>query len=92
MVPNFFKLNWTNVPLNSVVSVPKHLKSGVVVNLTKQLKKPPTVISTEDMGTLKRQHRHSMPAPSAMSFSTIERFDTEDKQDHRALAWEESVL
>ena len=66
------KLNGTNVPLKPVVSVPKHLKA-VVANLTKQLKKPPTVISPEDMGTTKRQHRrNSMPATSTMSLSRIE--------------------
>ena len=77
MVPNFMKLNGTNVPLNPVISVPKHLKADVVANLTKQLKKPPIVISPEDMGTLKRQYRrNSMPATSNMSLNTIERFET----------------
>ena len=80
MVPNFMQLNSKNVPLNPVVSVPKHLKAGVLANRTKQLKKPPTVISPEDMGTLKRQHRrNSMPATSTMSLSTIKRLDIEDK-------------
>ena len=53
MVPKFMKPNETKVPLNPVVSVPKHLRADVVANLSKQLKKPPTVISPEDMGTLK---------------------------------------
>ena len=56
MVQNFLKLNGTNVPLNPVVSVRKHLKADIVVNFTKKLNKPPRVISPEDMGTLKRQH------------------------------------
>ena len=49
MVPNFMKLNGTNVPLNPVVSVPKHLKAEVVTTLAKQLKHPPTVISPEEL-------------------------------------------
>ena len=90
-VPNFMKLNETNVPLNPVVSE-LHLKAGVVANLTKQLKKP-TVISPEDMGTLKRKHRrNSMPATSTISLNTIERFDTEEKLDNTASAQEESTL
>ena len=73
MVPNFMKLNETNVPLNPVVSVSKHLKAEVVANVTKQLRKPPTVISPEDMGTLKRKHRrNSMPTTSTMSLNTIQ--------------------
>ena len=48
MVPNFMKLNGTNVPLNPVVSVLKHLKADVVTTLAKQLKQPPTVISPEE--------------------------------------------
>ena len=72
MVPNFMKLNETNVPLNPVVSVPKHLKADVVSNLAKQLRTPPTFISPEDMGTLKRHHRqNSMPATSTMSLNTL---------------------
>ena len=87
------KLNGTNVPFNPVVSVPKHLKADVVANLTKHLKKPPTVRSPEDMGTLKRHHRrNSMPATSTMSLNPIERFDTEDELDNSALTREESVL
>ena len=56
MVSNFMKLNG-NEPLNPLVCVPKHLKAEVVKSITKQLKKPPTVISPEDMGTLERKHR-----------------------------------
>ena len=67
MVPNIMKLNGTNVPLNPVVSVPKHLKADVVTTLAKQLKQPPTVISPEELGTLKRQRRNSMPATSTIS-------------------------
>ena len=59
MVPNSMKLNGTNVPLNPVVSLLKHLKADIFANLTKQLKKPPTVISPEDMGTLKRKQTKS---------------------------------
>ena len=59
MVPNLMKLNGTNVPLNPVVSVPQQLKADVGANLTKQLKKPSTVISPEDMGTLKRKYRRN---------------------------------
>ena len=55
MVTNFMKFNGTNVPLNPVVSVRKHLKADVATNLAKQLKQPPTVISPEELGTLKRQ-------------------------------------
>ena len=54
---------------------------------------PPTVISPEDMGSLKREHRgHSMPATSTMSLSTIEKFDTEDQQDHEVQPQAESML
>ena len=85
MVPNFMKLNGTNVPLNPVVSVPKHLKADVVSNLAKQLKTPPTVISPEEMGTLKRQHRrNSMPATSTMSLNTLDRLNTDDELDNKA--------
>ena len=84
MVPNFMKLNGTNVLLNPVVSVPKHLKANVVTNLAKQLKQPPTVISPEELGTLKRQRRNSMPATSAMSLNTTDRFNTEDELDNQA--------
>ena len=87
------KLGGTNAPISPIISVPKHLKADVVANLTKQLRKPPTVISPEDMGTLKRQHRrNSMPATSTMALATIERFDTEDEKDHGASALEESIL
>ena len=71
MVPNFLKLNGTNILLNPVVSVSKHLKAEVVTNLAKQLKQPPTVISPEELGTLKRQRRNSMPATSTMSLNTL---------------------
>ena len=93
MVPNFMKLNGTNVPLNPVVSVPKHLKADVVSNLAKQLKTPPTVISPEDMGILKRHHRrNSMPATFTMSLNTMDRFNTEDELDNPASPREESML
>ena len=93
MVPNIMKLNGTNVPLNPVVSVPKHLKADVVSNLAKQLKTPPTVISPEEMGTLKRQHRrNSMPATSTLSLNTLDRFNTDDEQDIQASPREESML
>ena len=87
------KLNGTNVPLNPVVSVPKHLKADVVANLTKQLKKPPTVISPEDMGTLKRQHRpNSLLATPTMSLNTLDNFNTDDDLDTQVSPREESML
>ena len=92
MVPNFMKLNGTNVPLNAVVSVPKHLKADVVTTLAKQLKQPPTVISPEELGTLKRQRRNSMPATSTISLNTMDRFNTDDELDHQAQPREESML
>ena len=92
MVPNFMKLNGTNVPLNPVVSVPKHLKADVVTTLAKQLKQPPTVISPGELGTLKRQRRNSMPATSTISLNTIDRFNTDDELDHQAQSREESML
>ena len=93
LVPNFMKLIGTNVPLNPVVSVPKHLKADVVANLTKQLKKPPKVISPEDMGTLKRQHRRNlMPATSTMSLNTLDQLNTDDELDNQAQPREESML
>ena len=92
MVPNFMKLNGTNVPLSPVVSMPEHLKADVVANLTKQLKTPPSVISPEDMG-LKRHHiRNSMPAASTMSLSIFERFNKDDELDNTASPREESIL
>ena len=70
----------------------KTTESNVVANLTK-LTKPPTVISPEDMGTLKRKHRRKLiPATSTMSLNTIERFDTEDELDNKASPREESIL
>ena len=78
------KLNGTNVPLNPVVSVPKHLKADVVANLTKQLKTPPRVISPEDMGTFKHHRRNSMPATSTMSLKALDRFDTGLELDNPA--------
>ena len=92
MVPNFMKLNGTNVPLNPVVSVPKHLKADVVTTLAKQLKQPPTVISPEELGTLKRRRRNSMPTTSALSLNTLERFNTEDELENTAQTPEESML
>ena len=93
MVPSFMKLNGTNVPLNPVVSVPKHLKADVVSNLAKQLKTPPTVISPEEMGSLKRQHRrNSMPATSTMSLNTLDRFNTDDELDNKAQPREEKII
>ena len=92
MVPNFMKLNGTNVPLNPVVSVPKHLKADVVTTLAKQLKQPPTVISPEELGTLKRQRRNSMPTTSTISLNTMDRFNTDDELDHQAKPREESML
>ena len=93
MVPNFMKLNGTNVPLNPVISLPKHLKADVVSNLAKQLKTPSTVISPEDMGTLKRQHRrNSMPATSTMSPNTLDRFNTDDELDNQAQPREENIV
>ena len=92
MVPNFMKLNGTNVPLNPVVSVPKHLKADVVTTLAKQLKQSPTVISPEELGTLKRQRRNSMPATSTISLNTMDRFNTDDELDHQAQSREESML
>ena len=92
MVPNFMKLNGTNVPLNPVVFVPKHLKADVVTTLAKQLKQPPTVISPEELGTLKRQRRNSMPATSTFSLNTLDRFNTEDELDNQAQPREESIL
>ena len=92
MVPNFMKLNGTNVPLNPIVSVPKHLKADVVTTLAKQLKQPPTVISPEELGTLKRQRRNSMPATSTISLNTMDRFNTDDELDHQAQSREESML
>ena len=93
MVPNFMKLNGTNVPLNPVVLVPKHLKADVVTNLAKQLKQPPTVISPEELGNLKRQHRrNSMPATSTLSLNTLDRFNTDDELDNKAQPREESML
>ena len=93
MVPNFMKLNGTNVTLNPLVSVPKHLKADVVSNLAKQLRTPPTVISPEDMGTLKRHHRrNSMPAYSTMSINTLDRFNTDVQLDNQAQPREESTL
>ena len=87
------KLNGKNVPLHPIVSVPKYLKADVVANIRKQLKKSPTVISLEDMGTVKRQHRrHSMPATSVLTLNTMERFDKENEQDTVAQAQEESML
>ena len=93
MVRNFMKLNGTNLPLNPVVSVPKYLKADVVSNLAKQLKTPPTVISPEDMATLKRNHRrNSMPATSTMSLNTMNRFNTEDELDNQASSREEGII
>ena len=96
MVPNFMKLNGTNVPLNPVVSVPKHLKADVVTNLAKQLKQPPTVISPEELGTLKRQRQNSMPATSTLSLNALDRhrmhFNTEDELDNQAQPRDESML
>ena len=93
MVPNFLKPNGTNVPLNPVVSVPKHLKADVVANLTKQLNKPLRIISPEDMGTLKRQHRpNSMPATPTMALNTLDKFNTDDELDIQASPREESML
>ena len=92
MVPNFMKLNGTNVPLNPVVSVPKHLKADVDTTLAKQLKQPPTVISPEELGTLKRQRRNSMPATSTLSMNTLDRFNTDDELDNQAQSREESML
>ena len=85
------ELNETNVPLNPVVSVP--MKADVASNLTKQLKKPPTVISPEHMETLKRKHlQNSMPTTSTMSLNTIERFDTANEMNNTASPREESIL
>ena len=92
MVPNFMKLNGTNVPLNPVVSVPKHLKAELVTNLAKQLKQPPTVISPDELGTLKRQRRNSMPAASTMSLNTMDWYNTDDELDNQAQSREESML
>ena len=92
MVPNFKKLNGTHVPLNPVVSVPKHLKAEVVTTLAKQLKQPQTVISPEELGTLKRQRRNSMPATSTLSLNTLDRFNTEDELQNQAQPREESIL
>ena len=92
MVQNFMKLNGTNVPLNPVVSVPKHLKADVVSNLAKQLKQPPTVISPEELGALKRQRRNSMPANSTFSYNTLDLFNTEDEPDNQAQPRDESIL
>ena len=93
MVPNFMTLNGTNVRFNPVVSVPKHLKAEVVSNLAKQLKKPPTIISPEEMGTIKRhQRRNPMPATPTLSLNTLDRFNTDDEQDIQALPREESIL
>ena len=86
------KLNGTNVTLNPVVSVPKHLKADVVTNLAKQLKQQPTVISPKELGTLKRQRRNSMPATSTLSLSTLDRFNTEDELDNQAQPRDESML
>ena len=85
MVPNFVKLNGLNVPLYQVIFVPKRLKAEIVAKVTKQLTKPPTVMSPEDMGTLKRQcSRNSRLATSTMSLNTTKRFDTEDELDNTA--------
>ena len=92
MVPNFMKLNGTNVPLNPVVLVPKHLKAEVVTNIAKQLKQPPTVISPEELGTLQRQRRNSVPATSTMSINTMDRFNTDDELENQAQPREESIL
>ena len=92
MVPNFMKLNGTNLPLNPVVSVPKHLKADVVTALAKHLKQPPTVISPEELGTLKRQRGNSMPATSTLSMNTLDRFNTDDELDNQAQPREESML
>ena len=87
------KPNGTNVPLNPVVSVPKHLKAEVVSNLAKQLKKPPTVISPEEMGAIKRhQRRNSMPATQTLPLNTLDKFNTVDEQDIQALPREQSIL
>ena len=86
------KLNGTNVPLNPVVSVPKHLKADVITTLAQQLKQPPTVISPEEFGTLKKQRRHSLPANSAISLNTLDRFNTDDELDNQAQLREESML
>ena len=86
------KLNGTNVPLKSVVSVPKHLKAEVVTTLAKQLKQPLTFISPEELGTLKRQRRNSMPTTSTLSHTTLDRFNTDDELDHQAQPREESIL
>ena len=77
-------LNGTNVPLNPVVSVPKHLKAEVVTNLAKQLKQPPRVISPEELGTLKRQRQNSVPATSTMSINTMDRFNKDDELEKQA--------
>ena len=92
MVPHFMKLNGTNVPLNPVVSVPKHLKADVVTNLAKQLKQPPTVVSPEELGTLKRQRRNPMPATSTVSLNRLDRFNTEEELDNQAQPRDESML
>ena len=93
MTSNIIKLNRTNVSFNPVVSVPKHLKGDVLAHLTKQLKKPPTVISPKDIGTLKPHHRrNSMPATSKSLLNKNERLVTEDKLDNNALTREESVF
>ena len=62
----------------------KQLKAEIQADLTKQLKKPPTVTTTEDMGTLKHQHRRqSMTATLTMSLKTMEQFDTEVEQHQK---------
>ena len=93
MVPNFMSFNRTNVPLNPVVSVRKHLKAEVVSNIMKQLKKLPTVISPEEIGTIKQhQRRNSMTATPTLSLNTPDRFNTDDEQDIQALPQEEGIL
>ena len=93
MVPNFMSFNRKNVPLNQVVSVQKHLKAEVISNIVKQLKKPPTVISPEEIGCIKRhQRRNSMTATPKLSVNTLDRLNTDDEQDIHALPREESIL
>ena len=60
MEPNFMKLNGSNVPVNPVFSARKHLKADVVASVAKQLKRPSTIFSLEDVGTLKRQQQKEL--------------------------------
>ena len=71
----------------------KTSESGCSGKTHKTIKEASNSYRTRRHGTTKRQHRrNSMPATTTMSFSTIERFDTEDEINNTASPREESIL